>query len=245
MSSHEMTRRPRLEGIRAVGASVLLPELGILRPADLDVPREAVELDFRARLGRKGLRYNTKATLLALAAVTELLENSSPGTLEPPENFGLVAASAYGNYSAACGVAEQLIKGGVNRISPMDLPNASSNILASQIAIRFGIKGVCLTADDGLTSGESVIRWASRLLRAGRCERVIAVTAECPSEYEQLLRGGRPLATGAVAVMLERDDQSDSNPEWEERLPDWASELELASLRGMLAAAHMSVAVPL
>lgn len=245
LRNREMPSTSDQAGIRVTGASVLLPELGILGPLDLDEPGEAVEPNFRERLGRKGLRYNTKATLLALAAVTELLETAGPGTAEAGESCGLIAASAYGTYSAVCGVAEQLTQGGVNRISPMDLPNASSNILASQIAIRFGIKGVCLTVDDGLRSGESVLRWASRLLRAGRCERVIAVTAESPSEYEQLLRGGRPLVTGAVAMMLERADDGGLPPARQEPLPDWAAELELASLSGMLQAVRPRASVPL
>ncbi len=240
LRDRELAAMPAQSGVRVAGASVLLPELGILGPMDLDSTGESVELDFKERLGRKGLRYNTTATILAMAAVTELLEDTAAG-----EGCGLVAASAYGNYSAVCAVAEQLTEGGVNRVSPMDLPNASSNILASQIAIRFGVKGVCLTLDDGLHSGRSVLRWASRLLASGRCERVIAVTAECPSEYEQLLRGGRPLITGAAALLLERSDDGDLLAAAEDPLPEWAADLELASLSGMLQAVRTSVAVPL
>lgn len=243
MSHHAVTKPPRNTGIRVVSASLLLPALGILEPLDLDQPGEAMKLDLKARLGRKGLRYNTETTLLALAAVTELLETDHVTSAEARKDYGIVAASAYGNYGATCGVAGQLAEHGVNRLSPMDLPNASSNILASQIAIRFGIKGICLTTDDGLCSGESVLRWASLLLRTGRCKRVIAVVAESPSEYEHLLRGGRPLITGAVALLLAGDDEGNSSALPRTNvLPEWTEDFELASLRGMINVACRSVA---
>lgn len=245
MTCHDTTSTPQLVGIRITEASALFPEQGILLASRLNEPRESIELDFKERLGRKGLRYNTKATLLALAAVTELLDSAEASTPEILDNCGLVAASAYGNYSSVCRVAEQLLESGVNGISPMDLPNASSNIIASQIAIRFGIQGVCITVDDGLNSGESVIRWASRLLKSKRCDRVIAVTAESPSEYEHLLRGRLPLVTGAVALLMELDQNGRSVINEMEPLPSWIEDFELASLRGMLSSVHTFAAASL
>jgi 3-oxoacyl-[acyl-carrier-protein] synthase II len=220
--------------LRIVAAAVLLPQLGILGPGELDRPGNGLVIDFRARLGRKNLRYNTGATLLALAAVEELFHRAGSPQSCVRDGWALVAASCYGNLSATCGVAEQLHRGGVTRISPMDLPNASSNVIASQIAIRNGIKGVCLTVDDGPSSGEAVLRWAARLLRSGRCTRVIAVASECPSEYEMMLRGGLPLITGSIAVMLELDEAALRPSPRPASLPAWTTGFELASLGGLL-----------
>ena len=227
-------------------SSTLLPQVGILRSDALDVRAAPVELDLVARLGRKGQRYNTRSTLLALAAVEEVVAALAARGDTLDSSCGLIAASCYGNFAATCGVAEQLKDGGVGQISPMDLPNASSNILASHIAIRHHLTGVCLTIDDGHQSGTSAMRWAKRLIAARRATRVLVVAAECPSVYEETLRGGRPLIEGAVALLLEPvrsfeqmggDDASPTD------LPAWTAEYELASLGGLVGALYQRAGV--
>lgn len=219
-------------------SSVLLPRAGILSADALDARSAPVELDLVDRLGRKGQRYNTRSTLLALAAVEEISVALAARGDALDGSCALVAASCYGNLAATCGVAEQLKEHGVDQISPMDLPNASSNILASQIAIRHHLTGVCLTVDDGHRSGASAMRWARRLIAAGRASRVLVVAAECPSIYEETLRGGRPLIEGAIALLLESrvsSEAPDSDDEVLREMPTWMAEYELASLGGLMA----------
>lgn len=227
--------------VSVTATAVLIPQLGILSSAAIDHPSESVDLDLVERIGRRGQRFNTRSTLLALAAVKEIVD--SMGTLTSGLGAGtaLVAASTYGNYFATCGVAQQLETGGVQLTSPMDLPNASSNIVASQIAIRFGIKGVCLTVDDGHRSGEGVLGWASRLLASGRVSRVVVVCAESPSVYEDTLRAGKPLLEGAVAMLLEPGGGLDPKQDAASALPAWSDAFELASLGGLLRATRESV----
>ena len=228
-------------------SAVLFPQVGIVNADALDLPSSPIELDLIERLGRKGQRYNTRSTLLALAAVGELSDALAAQEDTFGSDCGLVAASCYGNLAATCGVAEQLNDGAAARISPMDLPNASSNILASQIAIRHGITGVCLTVDDGLGSGNSAMRWADRLISSGRSSRVLIVAAECPSVYEETLRGGPPLVQGAIALLLEpvaaRNHEIPVGEISTGDLPIWAKEYELASLGGLLSALRRSIRV--
>ena len=226
--------------VRITAAAALLPQVGVFAPSSLNSPSNSEELDLISRLGRKGQRYNTRATLLAMAAVAETVEAHCLDKIRLGNSYGLVAASCYGNLSTVCGVAEQLTSGGVESISPMQLPNASTNILASQTAIKFGITGPCLTIDDGHRSGDSLLRWAGQLLAVGRCRSVIAVASESPSQYESKLRGGKPLIDGAIALFIESSPVSAGAIKQSAELPAWCDDFELASLRGLIAALHGS-----
>ncbi|MFE9661399.1 beta-ketoacyl synthase N-terminal-like domain-containing protein [Streptomyces sp. NPDC005955] len=162
------------------------------------------------RIGRKGLRYKDRATQLALVAVRDALRDSR---LIPAdgERCGLgagtavVASSNLGNLDTVCRTASAIATESVESISPMGLPNASSNVVASSVAIRFGLRGPNLMVCNGATSGLDTVRWAARLIRAGRAERAVVIGVETHNEVTEALTG-HPAATaldGAVALVLE------------------------------------------
>lgn len=190
-------------------AGVLLPGLGVREPADLRRhPGDAWEFDPHALLGRKGVRYKDRATLLASAVCEAAVGRPALRTLLAGQGTALVVASCYGNAATVCAVSEQIAADGVAATSPMDLPNASSNVVAAALAIRFGVTGVCLTVCNGHGSGWDALLWADRLLAAGRARRVLVVGVETPSDAERRVRGGQapPLVDGAAAVLLTRGD---------------------------------------
>ena len=183
------------------GVAALVPSAGITDPAGLLEPGAPTEFEPIRYLGKKGLRYKDRATLLGSAAA--LLALAEAGG-EPDPRTGVIVASCYGNLDTVCRVAEQIETGGVPATSPMDLPNASSNVIAATIAIRAGFHGVCLSVCNGPDSGWAALLWAQRLLAAGRAGTVLVVGVETPSGYERGLRGpgALPLVDGAVAVVL-------------------------------------------
>ena len=97
--------------------------------------------DPAAKLGKKGLRYKETATLLGLCSARAALQDSGWLTegADPKLNdddFGVAIASNSGNLDTVCAVADTIGREHVNATSPMDLPNASSNVIASTIASR-------------------------------------------------------------------------------------------------------------
>lgn len=171
-----------------------------------------------SRIGRKGWRYKDRATRLALVAAKEALEMAGP--LEPddsPSRIGVVASSNLGNLDTVCRVATQLTLGRSSDTSPMDLPNASSNVVASTIAAWFGLKGANLMLCNGATSGVDALQVGATLIRAGRADRMVIVgvepgTKEAVRFLEDSARqwlGGRDgldglqWGEGAAAVVLE------------------------------------------
>jgi 3-oxoacyl-[acyl-carrier-protein] synthase II len=93
-------------------------------------------------------------------------------------------------------------------VSLLDAPNASSNVIASTIAICFRFGGPNLMVCSGATSGLDAVWLASLLLRSGRADRVVVVGVEPDDEVSVALRrrrGGRraPARAGAASLILE------------------------------------------
>ncbi|TVL89232.1 beta-ketoacyl synthase N-terminal-like domain-containing protein [Streptomyces sp. SAJ15] len=168
-------------------------------------------VDPAALIGRKGLRYKDRSTQLALAAAAAglrdagLIPADGERLTEPATSVGVVASSNLGNLDTVCQVADEIARESVQHISPMGLPNASSNVVASTIAIRFGLRGPNVMLCNGATSGLDALHWAANLVAAGRLRRALVVGVETHNEVVRKLLGQGPedLLDGAVALVLE------------------------------------------
>ncbi len=118
----------------------------------------------------------------------------------------MVACSNYGNVELVVTTAREARSTGVRGISPMAAPNASSNVLASTVALWFGFAGPNLMLCSGATSGLDGLDIAMRLLRAKRARRVVLVGAEPQDEIATALHAGAgraPLRAGAASLTVE------------------------------------------
>ncbi|SFD60546.1 3-oxoacyl-[acyl-carrier-protein] synthase II [Actinopolyspora alba] len=162
-------------------------------------------VDPAAVLGRKGLRYKDRATTLGLAAALLTLRDAEllgeDGRADPAT--AVVVSSNLGNLDTVCRVARTIADETTRGVSPMDTANASSNVIASEIAIRFGLRGPNLTLCNGPTSGVDAVRWASLLLRAERADRVLVLGVEPDNETVRAFTGKRRCLDGAAAMVLE------------------------------------------
>lgn len=170
-------------------------------------------------LGKKGLRYKERATLLALCAAKAALANAGWQTEEGPmadTDFGVVVASNTGNLDTVCNAADTIRREHVNATSSMDLPNASSNVVASTVAIRFGLKALNLMICSGSSASFDALVIAANAIRNGRAKRMLVASVETDGlALRSLLSGrrldteqgtGNPLLEGASAVVLESLD---------------------------------------
>jgi 3-oxoacyl-[acyl-carrier-protein] synthase II len=190
-----------------VPPTALRPALSLRsdREADEIVPAErASEL-----LGRKGLLAKEPATRLALCAVHRALGRPPRAPrLEgrPDPRTAVIACSDFGNAGTVAAVARTVRDEGARAVSPLEAPNASSNVIASTVAIWFRFGGPNLMVCSGATSGLDAIRLARLLIAARRADRVVVVGAEPDDDVVRALRAGspRPVRAGAAAVVLER-----------------------------------------
>jgi 3-oxoacyl-[acyl-carrier-protein] synthase II len=155
-------------------------------------------------LGRKGLLAKEPATRLALCAVHTALAHppgARPTGVRQPRT-AVVGCGNLGNVETVVDLARTVRAGSVRDVSPLAAPNASSNVLASTVALWFGLAGPNLMVCSGATAGLDGLEIAVRLLRADRADRVVLVGAEPDDEVAGALRAG--LRAGAACVVLER-----------------------------------------
>jgi 3-oxoacyl-[acyl-carrier-protein] synthase II len=198
-------------------ARIQVSGVGLALPG-ADTPRDLVDgpalpaqpVDPAARLGKKGLKYKDRATQLGLCAAFEALNDArlrdAEGPLVEGTGVGVVVASNYGNVDTICRVVTTIATETTRATSPMDSPNASSNIIASEIAIRWKLGGPNLTVCSSDTSGLDALHWAASMLRAGRAEQILVIGVEPDNEMVRKLVGADQIVDGAAAVVLEREE---------------------------------------
>lgn len=200
-------------GVVVVGVGVASPLLA--SPEDVLARPVAPDTGFdpAALLGGRGLRYKDRATRLGLLVAAralrdaELLDRAEAAVLTPPDSVGVVVSSNLGNLDTVCRITGAIAAGSVTDASPMDLPNASSNVIASSMAIRFGLRGPNIMVCNGASSGLDAVYLAGSLIGAGRVPRVLVAGVEPVNDVvEDLARvPARHLFDGAAAVVLESE----------------------------------------
>ncbi|MFJ4283626.1 beta-ketoacyl synthase N-terminal-like domain-containing protein [Streptomyces massasporeus] len=189
------------------GAAVLLPGTDTVRaladgPSPGGAPVEPAD-----HVGRKGLRYKDRATQLGYALTAAALKDAGllgeDGLTVPAPSTGIVASSNFGNLDTVARALDTIREETVTATSPMDLPNASSNVIASSAAIRYGLRGPNLMVCNGETSGLDAVHWAATMIAAGRAERFLVLGVEPDNDVVRRLLGGRHAIDGGAALVLE------------------------------------------
>ena len=193
--------------------------LGAVADSAEMVPAE----DAKSLLGRKGTLYKEPASLLAMCAVQRAW-GLPPGRPEKPvrdaAGTAVVVSSNLGNAHTVCDMTARVDAESCREVSPLEAPNASSNVIAGAIAIRFGFTGPNLTVCNGATSGIDAVRLGARLVRAGRAERVVVVGVEPADETAASLyelrdpaafdgHGRAAPRAGAACVVLSAEPSAD------------------------------------
>lgn len=191
------------------GVGLAMPGVRTARELLAAKPEDAAPVDPAARLGKKGLRYKDRATQLALCCADEALRDAGllgdDGLTVPGESVAVVIASNYGNVDTVCAIVETIAaEGSAGGLSPMDTPNASSNVIASTLAVKYGLRGPNLMLCNGPTSGLDAVRWAATLIRSGRADRALVLGVEPDNRAVRRLAGTDRLVDGAAAVVVER-----------------------------------------
>ncbi|WP_067539258.1 beta-ketoacyl synthase N-terminal-like domain-containing protein [Nocardia crassostreae] len=164
-------------------------------------------------LGRKGLLYLEPATLLALCAVQRALGLPDGRRPELPlpcaDRTAVVVSSNLGNVDTVTGIVQRVAEESYRAVSPLELPNASSNVIAEAIALRYGFTGPNLMICNGATSGVDAMRIGASLIAADRADRVVVVGVEPADETAAALLSTRPggadsarLRAAAACVVL-------------------------------------------
>jgi 3-oxoacyl-[acyl-carrier-protein] synthase II len=197
------------DGRRAVtvtGAGLAVT--GLAAPADLLGPPPAGG-GFDPATGLKGrdLRNLDRASRLGVRAAAPALADA--GLLDEDGRYtgeatrtAVVVSSNLGTLDMACSFSDTIARDTVTGLSPLGLPQTSSNVVAGWVAIRHGLRGPNLTVCNGATGGLDALFWARNLIAADRASTVVVVGAEPSGEAVTALLG-TPVTDAAAAVVLE------------------------------------------
>jgi len=122
-------------------------------------------------LGPKGLRNLDRTTLLSLVAAKLAIEDAQLEiTDDNRDNIGVVLGSTMGSVHSISEFDKEGLREGPRYVNPAQFPNTVINSPASQVAIRFGLRGLNSTISTGFSAGLDAIGYAIDMLRLGRAK---------------------------------------------------------------------------
>lgn len=135
---------------------------------------EVVDFTPEDHLGPKGLRTLDRTTRLALVAAKQAIDDARlEVTPETCNEIGVVLGCTMGSVRSISEFDLQGIREGPRYVNPALFPNVVMNSPASQIAIRFQLRGHNSTISTGFTAGLDAIGYALQLLQLGRVNAVV------------------------------------------------------------------------
>ncbi len=227
-----MSERPRavITGIGTVSAAGI-GKSAFWRSllADRDVPVDGALPDFDPSpwVPPKEAKRSDPYVLYALAAASLALEDAGGPTL-PPERTGVVMGNLYGAGTSIERQMAVLSVEGRDAVSPLLCAVACEDACASQLSIRFGLRGPSRLVVSSCASGTVAIGDAAALIASGTCDAVLAGATLGPvpdvivASYENLRvrsrtrwvrpfderRDGFEFAEGAAVLLIEEGSRA-------------------------------------
>ncbi len=125
-------------------------------------------------LGSKGLRNLDRTTLLALVAAKLAIDDAKLEITDENRNdIGVVLGSTMGSVHSISEFDKEGLREGPRYVNPAQFPNTVINSPASQVAIRFGLRGLNATISTGFTASLDAIGYAMDMLRLGRVRALL------------------------------------------------------------------------
>ena len=141
---------------------------------------------------KKEARKMARFTVLALAAAAEAVADSGLDNEGEAKQIGVILSSGIGGLPT---IEEQHTRGeekGMEKVSPYFVPMSIANMAAAQVAIRFGLQGMCSCPTTACAGGTNAIGDAFHRIRDGYEDRMLCGGSEsCIS----------PLGVGGFASM--------------------------------------------
>lgn len=154
---------------------------------------EVKDFDPAVRIDKREARKMARFTQFAVAAADEVVRDSGLALEEIDHTrFGVILSSGIGGLPT---IEEEHTRGqqrGFEKVSPYFVPMSIGNMAAGQIAIRFGLQGLCSCPTTACAGGTNAIGDAFHRIRDGYEDRMLCGGSEsCIS----------PLGVGGFASM--------------------------------------------
>ena len=193
---------------------------------------EITDFDPAAILGKKGLRDLDRSTRLVCAAAKLALDDARLAVADPASRrAGVSIGATFGSLHSISQFDRTGLIEGPRLVNPSHFPNTVINSPASQISIRFNLKGFNTTISTGCCAGIDALSYAADFIRYGRADLVLAGGVEELCEESFLLfhhlgylsgtdgrepvsrpfdarRDGCILSEGAAVLVLESEEHA-------------------------------------
>jgi 3-oxoacyl-[acyl-carrier-protein] synthase II len=152
---------------------------GLLGPAPT-VERRVIGLDAAAIYGPKEVRRVDPFTQFAAVAAAEAVADAGgPDALfGDPNRAGVVIGTGIGGITSFEEQHSVLIERGARRVSPFLVPMMMGNRAAADVSMRYGLRGPCEATVTACAAGTHSVGNGARLIATGRCDVVLAGSAE-------------------------------------------------------------------
>ncbi|HEU5151317.1 MAG TPA: beta-ketoacyl-ACP synthase II [Iamia sp.] len=178
------TTMARVVAAKATAAPITLFDA---TPLPVGFACEVGDLDVEGRIGAREARRIDRSGHLALVAAADALADAGLATaVADGLDAGRVAVVAGSGVGGLTTLEEQVKlhaergpEKGPRRVSPMLVPMMMANGPAALVAIAHGFTGPCLCVATACATGANAIGEASRILRDGTADVVVAGATEC------------------------------------------------------------------
>ncbi|MHB1534396.1 MAG: beta-ketoacyl-ACP synthase II [Acidimicrobiales bacterium] len=154
---------------------------GLLAPAP-DGIRRVQDLDATSLYGTKDIRRVDRFTQFAAVAAAEALEDAGgiAGLAADPDRTGVIIGTGVGGLETLESQIRVLVDRGARRVTPFLVPMMMGNRAAADVSMRYGFRGPCEATVTACAAGTHSVANGARLIATGRCDVVLAGSAEAP-----------------------------------------------------------------
>jgi 3-oxoacyl-[acyl-carrier-protein] synthase II len=144
-------------------------------PFTVHTAGEISDFDPVSLLGKKGIRTLDRSTRLISAAAGLAIDDAKLRIDDGnSHSVGVSVGTTFGSLHSISQFDRDGLVEGPKYVNPSHFPNTVINSPASQVSIRFGIKGFNTTISTGSCAGLDAVSYASDFIRLGRAEVVLA-----------------------------------------------------------------------
>jgi len=139
------------------------------------IAAEVKNIDIQNILDFKEAKRMDRYSQLAVIATDEAIKDSGLDlNNHSKDDWGVILGTGIGGFSTLEKEDEKRIKKGPQKVSPFFIPMAISNIASANIAIKYGLKGICESVVSACASSASAIHYAFRLLQQGLASVILS-----------------------------------------------------------------------
>ncbi|MCT4542715.1 MAG: beta-ketoacyl-ACP synthase II [Vallitalea sp.] len=140
---------------------------------------EVKDFDPKEYMQRKRAKRMDRFAQFSIAATKQAIEDSGLDLeKEDKERIGVIVGTGIGGLGTIEKESQKLLNKGPNKISPMFIPTVITNMAAGNIAIEYGLKGICTNVVTACATSTNTIGDATRIIQYGDADVMVAGGAE-------------------------------------------------------------------